>query len=205
MREREPGWPFLDGRSGRVALVGDWAGPYVSALSSAFTMVDSAPSGHPIDWLLGTARSGRPASLRAWAHRLRASSSPELRVAVVDPDHRWPASDGWDVYVAGDIEPSELIAALWLASKGFSINRPTEPAKHRFGSPSVLTDRETELMQALCTGLGNDQIARELHISRSTVEFHLTRIFKKLEVSSRAEAIVAVLQPEHRLTASGVS
>lgn len=57
-----------------------------------------------------------------------------------------------------------------------------------------LTDREMELLRVLCVGLGNDQIARELKISRSTVEFHLTRIFKKLEVSSRAEAIVRVLR-----------
>jgi len=183
------------GRTRRIQLVGNWAAPHIVALGSLFTIVDpAAPPVRPVDWLLAAAGPGTPATLRNLARSLRASSSPGVRVAVVDPGCRWPAGGDCDVYIAGDVAPDELVATLWLAGKGFSVSRFTASAKPRRELPNALTDRETQLLRALCAGLGNDQIARELNISRSTVEFHLTRIFKKLEVCSRAEAIVRVLQ-----------
>lgn len=46
-------------------------------------------------------------------------------------------------------------------------------------------------------GRTNQQIARALAISHKTVETHLGRIFKKLQVSSRAE-VAAVVGRAHR-------
>lgn len=106
---------------------------------------------------------------------------------------RWPAANGCDVYVAGAVEPAELAAARWLAERGYFVGRPFPVPTARGPAADQLTSRETELLRALSVGLGNDQIARLLSISRSTVEFHLTRIFKKLDVASRSEAIARVL------------
>ncbi len=50
----------------------------------------------------------------------------------------------------------------------------------------ALTDRETELSQLVATGKTNRQIATELFISEKTVQNHLSSIFTKLGVSSRA-------------------
>jgi DNA-binding NarL/FixJ family response regulator len=58
--------------------------------------------------------------------------------------------------------------------------------------PSSLTARENETLQRLMKGDSNQEIANVLGISVGTVKNHLTSVYKKLGVSSRAEAIVRV-------------
>lgn len=53
-----------------------------------------------------------------------------------------------------------------------------------------LTAREREVLDAIARGLANDEIAEELFISPKTVRNHITRIFRKLGVDRRAQAIV---------------
>jgi two-component system, NarL family, response regulator LiaR len=57
---------------------------------------------------------------------------------------------------------------------------------------SPLTDREWEVADLLCAGAGTEDIARALVLSTETVRSHLKRIFRKLGVRSRAEAVRAV-------------
>jgi DNA-binding NarL/FixJ family response regulator len=52
-----------------------------------------------------------------------------------------------------------------------------------------LTGREREIMGLMAKGLSNKVIADTLYISESTVKNHLYNIFKKIGVSSRAEAL----------------
>lgn len=52
-----------------------------------------------------------------------------------------------------------------------------------------LSNRETEILYWVSEGLSNRQIAERLHISRYTVECHIKRIYKKLAVSSRIQAV----------------
>ena len=63
--------------------------------------------------------------------------------------------------------------------------------------PSVghdLSDRELEILQLLVQGLSNSEIGDELFISRSTVKNHISSIFGKLCVNSRAEAAATAIQ-----------
>jgi DNA-binding NarL/FixJ family response regulator len=52
-----------------------------------------------------------------------------------------------------------------------------------------LTSRETAVLQLIVQGARNNEIAQRLHIAVKTVETHLTSIYGKLGVQSRAEAI----------------
>lgn len=58
------------------------------------------------------------------------------------------------------------------------------------GAFSELTAREHELLEFLARGLDNHQIAAHLGISEKTVRNHVSSIFDKLAVESRAQAIV---------------
>lgn len=55
---------------------------------------------------------------------------------------------------------------------------------------SRLTPRESEVLTLMARGLNNDQIAQQLVISSKTVRNHVSRIYRKLDVDTRAQAIV---------------
>jgi DNA-binding CsgD family transcriptional regulator len=61
------------------------------------------------------------------------------------------------------------------------------PAKRREFDPSRLTAQELAVARLVAEGMSNRQVASELFISIKTVQFHLTHIYAKLGVSSRAE------------------
>jgi DNA-binding NarL/FixJ family response regulator len=61
------------------------------------------------------------------------------------------------------------------------------------GSPpgaaaDVLSPRERQVVALVATGLTNREVASELHISDKTVARHLSNVFAKLGLSSRAAA-----------------
>jgi len=53
-----------------------------------------------------------------------------------------------------------------------------------------LTDREGQVIALVCEGLRNKQIAERLYISDTTVRYHLTSIFSKLDISDRLELVI---------------
>jgi DNA-binding CsgD family transcriptional regulator len=55
--------------------------------------------------------------------------------------------------------------------------------------PSVLTDREAEVLGLVALGLTNGEIAARLVVSRTTVRTHLENIFGKLDVHTRTAAV----------------
>ena len=55
-------------------------------------------------------------------------------------------------------------------------------------SPKELTLRQRRVLELLAAGLSNKLIARQLDISEITVKAHVSAIFRKLNVASRAEA-----------------
>lgn len=66
---------------------------------------------------------------------------------------------------------------------------PRGPRARTREHPAHLTPREADVLDLLCAGLANPAIAARLYLSPKTVEHHLTAIFAKLGVASRAEAI----------------
>lgn len=64
------------------------------------------------------------------------------------------------------------------------------PAGHEAPEFAALSPREREILHGIAAGRSNADIGRALFISEKTVRNHVTRIFGKLGVSSRAQAIV---------------
>ncbi|MDR2980822.1 MAG: response regulator transcription factor [Puniceicoccales bacterium] len=57
------------------------------------------------------------------------------------------------------------------------------------GIPKEFTPRETEILQAISEGLLNKEIAARLKISANTVRNHIAKIFQKIGIGTRAEAV----------------
>jgi hypothetical protein len=57
-------------------------------------------------------------------------------------------------------------------------------------SQFVLTPRQQDVLEELCKGGSNKEIARRLEMAEATVKLHLTEIFKTMGVRNRSEAII---------------
>ena len=60
----------------------------------------------------------------------------------------------------------------------------------RTARPGELTATEMQIAALVAAGRSNDAIGRELHITRKTVEWNLTKVYRKLRVSTRTELAV---------------
>lgn len=116
-----------------------------------------------------------------------------------DDDHLFPAlRAGAQGYLLKDEAPEELVKQLRGINEGHpplspSIARrllshfriePEKPTKEE----TQLTPREREVLSALARGITIANIGDELGISRYTVGDHVKNIYRKLNITSRAEA-----------------
>jgi pimeloyl-ACP methyl ester carboxylesterase/DNA-binding CsgD family transcriptional regulator len=84
-------------------------------------------------------------------------------------------------------------------AEGTRSGRSTGARRPRTG-PDALTEAERRVAQRAATGASNPEIARELHMARTTVETHLKRVYLKLGIDGRhqlqrAEGVVTDSAP----------
>ncbi|MFI6689336.1 response regulator transcription factor [Streptomyces sp. NPDC050485] len=66
------------------------------------------------------------------------------------------------------------------------------PRRKRQSGVRALTEREQRIATLATTGRDNQAIATALFVSRRTVEFHLTHVYRKLAIDGRAELSAAL-------------
>ncbi len=74
--------------------------------------------------------------------------------------------------------------------KEFADFLPNTTPRREAGAFSGLSGREADVLEHIAQGLDNAQIAARLGLSEKTVRNHITRIFDKIEVENRSQAIV---------------
>jgi DNA-binding NarL/FixJ family response regulator len=70
-----------------------------------------------------------------------------------------------------------------------AINRVDPESARDFATRMGLSPREVDVIGALVKGISNRQIGRELGVEEVTVKLHLRRIYKKIGVSNRTQAV----------------
>ncbi len=101
-------------------------------------------------------------------------------------------------YVLKGADPDETIRAVRSVAHGEAIFSPNTARRltsffsraSRDGPFPELTDREREVLDCVARGLTNAAISDQLYVSPKTVRNHVSNVFTKLQVASRAEAIV---------------
>ncbi len=126
---------------------------------------------------------------------------PGLTAVVIsasdDPEHINAAlTAGAAVYCLKTTTGDDLAAAVRQAldsSIYFALTRSVsraivEAPSSQGAELSRLTRREVEILRLVAEGYSNAQLADMLSVTMQTVKFHLSNIFRKLEVSNRTEA-----------------
>jgi DNA-binding NarL/FixJ family response regulator len=120
---------------------------------------------------------------------------PDMKVAMLsvsqDPDLIQKAlKRGANAYIVKTVDPQDLPGALRQAMDGnvFTTVGVSDDPGEQAAKKAGLTDRELVIVRAVARGLSNEAIAKELWVAEQTVKFHLTNIYRKLEVSNRTEA-----------------
>lgn len=103
-------------------------------------------------------------------------------------DYLWLArAQPTELYIA-------LVALAFLIAGTFLGARLTLPAQRPAGNPAAraalgISPRELDVLHQLATGASNKEIARTLDVSPNTVKTHAARLYEKLDVRRRTEAI----------------
>ncbi|MDP4264538.1 MAG: response regulator transcription factor [Bacteroidota bacterium] len=110
-------------------------------------------------------------------------------------------NEGANGYILKNIEPSQLIQAIEsvLAGKPYYSNEvavklidsANDPGKSVNARKGDLTERETEVLKLIASGKTNEEIAKELFISKRTVDTHRQNLLKKLHVNNTAGLLKA--------------
>jgi DNA-binding NarL/FixJ family response regulator len=121
---------------------------------------------------------------------------PSVRAIVVSAHHEASYVErafrlGAAGYVLKTIDPLDLAAIVRATVGGMlhiagSLSLPTPEER---GRRSGLSEKEGAVLVELALGKSNREIARTLWLSEQTVKFHLKKIYRKLDVANRTEAL----------------
>jgi two-component system, NarL family, response regulator LiaR len=139
------------------------------------------------------------------ATRAIREANPEVRViAVTSSQEDALVSEALRAGAIGYLLKDVGVAGLGDAIRAAMAGRPTlapeatQALVRQASAPSApkepLTDREREVLALMVKGFSNGDIATQLVLSRSTVNFHVSKILAKLEVTSRTAAVSVALR-----------
>ncbi|MBD3885821.1 response regulator transcription factor [Phormidium tenue FACHB-886] len=124
----------------------------------------------------------------------------QARIAVLttydgDEDIYRGLQAGAQGYLLKDAKPGELLNAIRTIHNGQQYIPPEVGAKllQRMSNPE-LSERELEVLRLIAQGMGNQEIGTALGIGESTVKSHANRIFSKLGVNDRTQAVIAAVK-----------
>jgi DNA-binding CsgD family transcriptional regulator len=131
-------------------------------------------------WLAGDAA----AAARGWrelGHRYEAA------LALADTGEAGALRRALDELLALDARPAAALVSRRLRVLG-ARDIPRGPRRRTRENPAGLTPREVEVLRLMTEGLRNAEIAARLIVSTKTVDHHVSRILRKLDVPTRAAA-----------------
>ena len=87
-----------------------------------------------------------------------------------------------------DLSAICLHSSVWAA---------TVRSQHQSSQANLLTSRELQIAELVALGKTNAEIGRDLWITENSVQQALKRMFRKLEVTSRAEMVTRLFTTKH--------
>jgi DNA-binding NarL/FixJ family response regulator len=122
----------------------------------------------------------------------RATPMAKIIALSAEPDAPWlgdAVRAGADAAIAKTVQPTTLgllVREIWSGTihHAFTSRRPAANDV----TCGNLTPRELEILRLVANGASNSLIARQLWVTEQTVKFHLSNVYRKLNVSNRTQA-----------------
>ena len=127
------------------------------------------------------------------AERIR-KAYPEVRVVVIsgftdEASVKMAFRRGAHAFISKGVDPRDLGPTVRQCVRGTVFHAPFDDGSSIHAELGEgLTGREMAVLKAVAAGLSNQAVAKHLWVTDHTVKFHLTNIFRKLQVSNRTEA-----------------
>ncbi|MGH9152619.1 MAG: response regulator [Acidimicrobiales bacterium] len=106
-------------------------------------------------------------------------------------------------FLLKSVPPEQLVAAVRIAAAGDALLAPAitrrliedfvrrpPPGRRVPDRLTELTERERDVLRLIAQGHSNTEIAESLYLGEGTVKTHINRIFRKLDLRDRAQAVV---------------
>jgi ATP/maltotriose-dependent transcriptional regulator MalT len=191
----------------RVALAADRPEQADAAVAAAQRAVDQLPVASRRAGQLRAQGllTGDPATLLAAVDASRAAPRPiDLALSLRDASAALARAGRRDEARPLAIESVQLLAGVGadgdqrgaraqLRAAGLTLGSRARHTRARHGWGS-LTEAELRVLRLAAKGRSNPEIARALYLSRRTVGWHLSNVFRKLGLSSRGELVVEVMR-----------
>jgi DNA-binding NarL/FixJ family response regulator len=168
-----------------TALLREYADLEVVATADTVASGRWLLDGATADVVLLDLRLGQKSGLELLADRGDAATRPAI-VVLTAFDHAEYVAAACRLGAAGFVLKTAPIAQLVEAIRRAAAGGTLGDASAATAEPT-LTRREQEIVRLMVDGRSNDEIGAALSISRKTVEGHLSRLFARVGVASRAE------------------
>jgi DNA-binding NarL/FixJ family response regulator len=107
-------------------------------------------------------------------------------------------------FLLKDVPPEQLVAGIRAVANGDAllapsvtrrvieefVRRPPTSVRTAPAALAELTARELEVLKLIARGLSNNEIAKELFVSETTVKTHVAHVLMKLDLRDRVQAVV---------------
>ena len=155
---------------------------------------------------------GEPETLGERVRSLKADASNGAIVVFSFSDHpeavRHATQAGAGGFISKAVARDQIIDGIKAAAHGEPVvltqrsqHAQIDEALQWPGRDIGLTERESELLSLLSTGMTNRELGGHLYVSENTIKTHLRRLYSKLGVRNRAQA--AALAGDHVLGEHG--
>jgi DNA-binding NarL/FixJ family response regulator len=176
----------------------------VCAVSSAEEALEKIPASHPDVVLMDIHLPGMSGiECTALLKKSRADIQVIMLTVYEDSDRIFKAlKAGASGYLLKRTDPAQLLTAIKEIKEGGApmtseiarkVVEAFQTQDESTPQAESLSKREREILEMLCAGFANKEIADKLSLSIETVRGHLKHIYDKLHVQSRTQAVVKFL------------